>query len=290
MGVRSLGYIRLETAKLDAWREFGTDILGLMPVEGGDPNSLYYRMDHYPPRLVISPAGESKLTAVGFEVLNPKDLDQLVKAVEGTGTKVIAGTEEEAAERRVTGFAKFEDPGGTPVELFYGPVLDHVTVQTPLVSGFVTENMGMGHIVVSTSNAKASYDFYTDVLGFYERNTMTIPNMGRMWFLSPSARHHTLGIIGDFPGPMQLFHFMLETASIDDVGRALDRIAERNVPLMLTLGKHTNDHMVSFYVYTPDKFAVEFGFAGITVPEPETTYAITAPSFWGHKFQGPPPE
>jgi len=289
MGVRSLGYLRLETAKIEAWRSFGTDILGLMPVEGNDPSSLYYRMDYYPPRLVLAPGGESKLTAVGFEVLNPKDLDQVVKAVEATGTKVIAGTEEEAAERRVTGFAKFEDPGGTPVELFYGPVLDHVTVQTPLVSRFVTGDMGMGHLVVSTADAQASYDFYTEVLGFHERNTLNVPNMGKMWFLSPSPRHHTLGIFG-VPGPVQLFHFMLEAGDIDDVGRALDRVAEHEVPLMLTLGKHTNDHMTSFYVYTPDKFAVEYGWQGIRVPEPETTYEITQGSFWGHKFIGPPPQ
>ncbi|MFF1598872.1 hypothetical protein ACFVYV_15435 [Streptomyces mirabilis] len=32
-----------------------------------------------------------------------------------------------------TGFAKFNAPGGNPVELFYGTVLDHVPVHTPLV-------------------------------------------------------------------------------------------------------------------------------------------------------------
>ncbi len=33
----------------------------------------------------------------------------------------------------MTGFVRFDDPGGNPVELFYGPVLDHVPVQTPTV-------------------------------------------------------------------------------------------------------------------------------------------------------------
>ncbi len=34
MGVRSLGYLRLESTDLEAWKVFGGDFLGMMPVEG----------------------------------------------------------------------------------------------------------------------------------------------------------------------------------------------------------------------------------------------------------------
>ena len=36
MGVRSLGYLRLESTDLEAWKVFGGDFLGMMPVEGPD--------------------------------------------------------------------------------------------------------------------------------------------------------------------------------------------------------------------------------------------------------------
>lgn len=175
MGVRSLGYLRLESNDLDRWKTFGADFLGLMPVEGGDSESLSFRMDDYPARIVVSPGARSGMTALGFEVLDERELARLVADVEKAGIKVTAGTEAEAAERKVTGFVGFNDPGGNPVELFYGTVLDHVPVRTPLVSKFVTGDMGFGHAIVSAEDARATFDFYVGVLGFIERNTMSSP-------------------------------------------------------------------------------------------------------------------
>jgi 3,4-dihydroxy-9,10-secoandrosta-1,3,5(10)-triene-9,17-dione 4,5-dioxygenase len=282
MGIRSLGYVRLEAPDIAGWKVFGEDFLGLMRVEGNDPESLYFRVDHYPPRLVVSPAAEPALGAIGFEVLNERDLVQVVSAVENEGIKVTAGTEAECAERRVTGFAKFLDPGGNPVELFYGPVLDHVRVQTPLVSGFVTGDLGLGHVIVTAEDAKAEFDFYIRVLGFVERNTM-----GPTYFMGCNARHHTFGI-APRPGPGGLVHIMVEMNTIDDVGRALDRAGDLNIPMMQSLGKHTNDQMLSFYVYSPENYAIECGWDGLLVPEEEPTYAITEGALWGHKFTPPP--
>jgi 3,4-dihydroxy-9,10-secoandrosta-1,3,5(10)-triene-9,17-dione 4,5-dioxygenase len=286
MGVLSLGYLRLDATDIDGWKTFAGDFLGLMSVGDGDGETLRYRMDDYPPRLVICPGAESKMTAMGYEVLNERDLSHVVASVEGAGIKVSEGSAAECADRRVTAFVRFDDPGGNPVELFYGPILDHVPVQLPAVSSFVTGDMGMGHLIVTGEDGRALYDFYTGVLGFYERNTMG----GRertVWFLSSNDRHHTLGVTSA-PGPGRLLHLMVEAASLDDVGLALDRAAKLDVPLMNTLGKHTNDHMVSFYVYSPERYAIEFGFGGLRVPGEQPTYEITEGAFWGHKFSPPP--
>ncbi|MEV7890827.1 VOC family protein [Streptomyces sp. NPDC002817] len=286
MGVRSLGYLRLESNDLDKWKAFGADFLGLMPVEGGDSESLSFRMDDYPARIVVSPGAQPGMTALGFEVLDERQLALLVADVEKAGIKVTAGTEAEAAERRVTGFVKFNDPGGNPVELFYGAVLDHVPVRTPLVSKFVTGDMGFGHAIISAEDARTTFDFYVDVLGFIERNTMKSPG-GTTWFMGCNPRHHTLGVT-PMPGPGRLLHFMVEGATLDDVGLALDRAGKMEVPMMHSLGKHTNDHMVSFYVWSPENYAVEFGWNGLQVPEPVPVYEITDGAFWGHRFTPPP--
>ncbi|MFD7205514.1 VOC family protein [Streptomyces sp. NPDC059893] len=286
MGVRSLGYLRLESADLDGWKRFGGDFLGLMQAEGPDPDALYFRLDDYPSRITVSPGAQNAMTALGFEVLDEREFARLVAEVEKAGIKVTTGTEAEAAERRVTGFAKFNDPGGNPVEIFYGTVLDHIPVRTPLVSRFVTGDQGFGHAIVSAEDARASFDFYVNVLGFIERNTMKSPG-GTTWFLGCNSRHHTLGIT-PAPGPGKLLHFMVEAATLDDVGLALDRAAKYEVPMMHTLGKHTNDHMVSFYVWSPENYAVEFGWNGLQVPEPVPVYEITDGAFWGHRFTPPP--
>ena len=88
MPILSLGYLRLEATDLDAWKTFAGDFLGLMPVHADGDESLRYRMDHYPPRLVVSPGAEAKATAIGFEVLNERDLKRVAAAV-GEGSMCV---------------------------------------------------------------------------------------------------------------------------------------------------------------------------------------------------------
>jgi 3,4-dihydroxy-9,10-secoandrosta-1,3,5(10)-triene-9,17-dione 4,5-dioxygenase len=284
--ILSLGYLRLEATDLGAWKTFAGDFLGLMPVHADGDESLRYRMDHYPPRLVVSPGAEAKATAIGFEVLNERDLKRVVADVEEAGIKVTEGSDAEADERRVTGFVQFDDPGGNPIELFYGPILDHKPVVLPTVSSFVTGDMGMGHVIVTGEDGTALKDFYIDVLGFYERNTMG-GRQRTVWSRSSNDRHHSLGVTSA-PGRGKLIHLMLEAASFDDVGRALDRVEEYGINMMMSLGKHTNDEMTSFYVYSPELYAIEFGWGGLKVDGEQPTYEITSGEHWGHKFFPPP--
>ena len=43
--IRSLGYLRIESAAIGAWREFGTRILGLTEGRGPEGGALYLRME-----------------------------------------------------------------------------------------------------------------------------------------------------------------------------------------------------------------------------------------------------
>jgi len=284
MPVRSLGYIRWTTPQAEAWRDFATGILGLMAVSGPDPDSLYFRHDDRPYRLVVTP-GSAPQVSLGFEVTDDIELEVMGTALEYAGVEVVTGSEEEAASRRVTGLLKMEDPAGVPVELYHGPILDHVRLQTPLVSGFVTGAQGMGHVVLGIEELEPSVDFYRRALGFFRRNTMRMDlgatQMG-IHFLGCNQRHHTLGLV-NMPMPGNLVHLMIEAVDLDDVGLAYDRCHEAKVPIAMTLGRHTNDHMVSFYCLSPDGVMVEFGWGGLAVEEPDTTYEITKGSLWGHK-------
>jgi 3,4-dihydroxy-9,10-secoandrosta-1,3,5(10)-triene-9,17-dione 4,5-dioxygenase len=296
MPVRSLGYLRIGTEDIEGWRRFGVEFLGLMLVEGDNPDSLYFRIDDYPARLVVSPAPQARVEAIGLQVNGPEELQALAAAVEATGTKVSRLDAAECHERRLTDAVRFDDPGGNPLELWYGPALPHKPAVLRKVSGFVTGSQGMGHVVVTAADERAAYDFYTGTLGFRPRNTMRLPaapgedgtpRFDTLWFLGCNSRHHTVGLL-PIPGPGRLIHFMLESATLDDVGRAWDRVERLDVPVMQTLGRHTNDHMVSFYVLSPDGFAVEFGYDGLRVTEDEPVYEITAGAFWGHKFVNAP--
>lgn len=288
MPIRSLGYLRLRSGEIDAWRTFATDVLGLMLVDGAVPDALHLRIDDRPPRLVVTPAAGNGIDALGFEVADRRELAQVVDVVKAAGVDVTDGTEEEAAQRRVEALVRFQDPHGLPIEVYFSPILDHVRLDTPLVSGFVTGAMGMGHVVVAAPDLQASFQFWTEVLGFRHRDSMRVP-MGpgesmAIRFLGCNPRHHTVALMeSDYPG--DLVHFMLEVATIDDVGLLLDRCADHGVTLQASLGRHTNDRVLSAYLVGPGGVAVEVGTGGVRVDDATwTTDEITQVSFWGHRF------
>ncbi len=63
----TLGYLRIESADVAAWREFGVRVLGMVEGRGPDPDALYLRMDDFPARLVIVPGERDRLLASGWE-------------------------------------------------------------------------------------------------------------------------------------------------------------------------------------------------------------------------------
>ncbi|HLZ84533.1 MAG TPA: VOC family protein, partial [Caulobacteraceae bacterium] len=84
--------------------------------------------------------------------------------------------------------------------------------------------------------------------------------------------------------PRRLHHFMLQVPTLDAVGFALERAAAAEATITASLGKHTNDHMVSFYARTPSGFEVEFGFGAREVDD--ATWRVTRHdkgSSWGHR-------
>jgi 3,4-dihydroxy-9,10-secoandrosta-1,3,5(10)-triene-9,17-dione 4,5-dioxygenase len=296
-GIRSLGYLRIESADVGAWREFGVRALGMVEGRGPEAGALYLRMDDFPARLVIVPGERDRLLASGWEVPGDRDLAQVGRALEEAGVAVKAGTAAELAERRVAQLLRFDDPAGNTLEVFSGAALESRPAVSPYGNRFVTGSLGLGHVVLPVSDGESALRFYTEVLGFRLRDSMRMaPELfGRpaggppLWmrFLGCNARHHSLAL-APFPAESGVVHLMTEVASLDDVGRAMDRCARRGAPPSATLGRHANDRMVSFYVRTPGGFDIEYGTDGMLVDEATwVSRETTAISLWGHQWGSP---
>jgi len=77
---------------------------------------------------------------------------------------------------------------------------------------------------------------------------------------------------------------MLEVEQFTDVGRALDIVNDKKLTLAMSLGRHTNDMMTSFYVRTPSGFEIGYGTGGLLVDEENWEFeTYDAMSFWGHR-------
>ncbi len=291
--VRSLGYLRIETADVGAWREFGTSVLGMTEGRGPDQSALYLRMDNFPARLVVLPGSRERLLCSGWEVTDAAAFAAVARALDAAGVAVKAGDDATLADRRVGQLLSFDDPSGNGVEVFCGAALEHRPAVGRYATDFVTGDQGMGHVVLPVTDDSATLDFYTDVLGFRLRDSMRMPGefFGRpagstvwMRFLGCCPRHHSLAL-APMAAPAGIVHLMVEVGSLDEVGRALDRCERRGAVVSSTLGRHANDLMVSFYVQTPGGFDIEYGFDGLRVADSSwVTRETTAVSLWGHKF------
>ncbi|WP_046302109.1 biphenyl-2,3-diol 1,2-dioxygenase [Mycobacterium sp. UM_Kg27] len=289
--IKSLGYVTVQATDIEKWRHFAFGVLGFAEGSGPNPDSLYLRMDERTARIVVSPGDTDKITTIGWEVRDHADLQTVAHSLAAAGVSYRQLSLAEADIRRVEEAIAFEDPAGTSLEVFHGPVLDHSPVITPFGAKFVTGDQGLGHVVLPALDVAGLFEFYTEVLGFKSRGAFRVPvppEFGpvRVRFLGVNERHHSLALcpaatLRD-PG---LIHLMVEVDSLDSVGQALDRVAKDGFQLSSTLGRHTNDKMVSFYVRAPGDWDIEFGTDGMRVDDTHyTAEEITADSYWGHRW------
>ncbi|CKI43543.1 VOC family protein [Mycolicibacterium smegmatis] len=294
MSIKSLGYLRIEATDVAAWREYGLKVLGMVEGKGNTDGALYLRMDEFPARLVIVPGEHDRLQVSGWEAANAAELQDIRSRLDAAGTPFKEGTSAELAERRVDEMIVFDDPSGNTLEVFHGVALEHRRVVSPYGHKFVTEEQGLGHVVLTTKDDRETLHFYRDILGFSLRDSMKLPPqlVGRpadgepAWlrFLGVNPRHHSLAFM---PGqtPSGIVHLMVEVENSDDVGLCLDRALRRKVKMSATLGRHVNDKMLSFYMKTPGGFDIEFGCEGLEVDDENwVARESTAVSLWGHDF------
>jgi 3,4-dihydroxy-9,10-secoandrosta-1,3,5(10)-triene-9,17-dione 4,5-dioxygenase len=294
--LKSLGYITVSTNDIDRWRHFAFDVLGFAQGKGSDPSALYLRMDERAARIAVVPGETERVLTIGWEVRDHAALQRVKATLDGAGVAFKQLSLDEAEERRVEEVITFEDPAGHTLEVFHGPVLDHSPVITPFGAKFVTGDQGLGHVVVPAMDPNGLFDFYTELLGFRSRGAFRVPlpkEFGpvRVRFLGINERHHSLAIVpaAHLRDP-RVVHVMVEVDTLDAVGQALDRVNAEGFQLSSTLGRHTNDKMISFYVRAPGDWDIEFGTDGMRVDETYyTAEEITADSYWGHQWVGEMP-
>lgn len=107
--------------------------------------------------------------------------------------------------------------------------------------------------------------FDRNVLGFRLSDYITRPLQAVGMHVNP--RHHSLALIEGKPGDHPFHHVMVEYNHLDDVGRLYDMALQREGLIRTTLGRHSNDHMLSFYSQTPGGFLIETGWGGRLIPD-----------------------
>jgi 2,3-dihydroxybiphenyl 1,2-dioxygenase len=277
--IKCLGYVGVLATDLGAWRSFAAGLLGMQVQTAGA--GLGLRMDDKAHRFLVHQSDRNGAAYFGWEVESAAELSSAADHLEAHGVRVQLAQPADTEIRRVADLLWFEDPLGNRIELFYGLAGAEQPFQPGRPSsGFRTGALGLGHAVLTVPRMDQVLPFYRDVLGFRLSDYAAKPF--HAVFLHVNARHHSLALIET--GQAGLHHVMVEAVSMDDVGKAYDAALERQ-SVGVTLGRHTNDHMLSFYAWSPSRFLVEYGWGGRSVDDDTWTVQemVNGPSLWGHE-------
>jgi 2,3-dihydroxybiphenyl 1,2-dioxygenase len=291
-GAVSLGYLVVESRRLERWKVFLRDGLGLH-LAASDGRSLAFRMDGHARRLIVKQGPAEDVAAIGLQLRDAAALQTALDRLKLRRIETEDGSEAEAALRGVQRFLRVKGPKGLPVELFVGARTSAEPLDM-LASGFVTGAGGMGHVAMTTRKPEAARGFWREIFDarlsdeIVERLAGVTLDIG---FLRLNERHHSVALatvrgLRLDPIRTRVQHFNLLAASLEDVASACRRCKALGFEMAHEIGQHPNDKEISFYVLSPSGFEVELGCEALTVDEtswqPNTYQGI---SLWGHQPQ-----
>lgn len=282
--VTQLGYLGIGAKDLGAWRGYAEQVMGVSVTGREADGTTLLRMDGHHHRFALHEDERDDILYVGWETDSAADVDAIGARLEAAGVEVAAGTRQDRERRRVQGLITFKDPDGYDCEVFHGPE----TAPSPFKStkgdtAFVAGDQGLGHLVLAASNLERSMSFYTDLLGMKVSDYVTSAPL-KLGFLHCNARHHSIAFAEVPRARKRINHFMLQLDTMDAVGRTYDAVQDGAAPLLVTLGRHSNDEMVSFYMANPSQFGVEYGWGAREVDDScWQVEEYETGSLWGHK-------
>ncbi len=289
MAVSRLGALAFDVTDIPAWRKILVGILGMEErPRASESDPVLIRFDELEHRIALHPGETDGIRLITWEVDTPEELRDLAARVTAYGIEVEWREHGDNATRDWNESFTFLDPEGFATEIRYGATWDHNEFRpSGVVSGFVTGDMGLGHLVVICKDYAGTVDFYLNVLGF-KLSDYIVWDGADATFFHCNGRHHSLALMNECFGQKggDFNHFMVEVKDLDDTGRAYDRITKDGVPLRMDFGRHTNDGMTSFYVRTPSGFAIEVGNGGIVIDDDWEVKTWRAPMRWGHELVG----
>lgn len=290
VAVQSLGYVVIETTDLAKWDSFLQHIVGAMPGGTGADGAALYRLDDRAARFRVQRGRKDRFAIAGWELSDASAFDSMVAALRSAGRDIVVG---DAESRGVAALASAEDPAGNRFEIFHGAARTASTFVSPAgVSGFVAGDIGMGHVVYGTLAYAECHDFYRNVMGFGDTDLPEIeagppgsPKIGVAFMHAATGRHHSVALIEMPANDAGCVHVMVEAKERADVDAAYARTLAASVPVSATLGQHSNDEVISFYMQSPAGFDLEFGWDGLIVdPDTWVPTAHTEVSKWGHEW------
>lgn len=291
-GQVGMGYVVVESERLDDWRRLLKQGLGLH-LESESPAELAFRIDAHCRRFVVNRGGAEDVVAVGWQVRSQDALTEILRRLQSRGIAVEDGDEALAAARGVRTLKRLKGPKGLTLELFTDALSSDAPLRM-LSRGFVTGDSGMGHIALTTRLPTKVCRFWQEIFDARLSDRIAQPMSGTILdvsFLRLNERHHSVAIAATRglrvdPIRTQIQHVNMQVADFADLSAAYARCRDLGYEIAHEIGQHPNDLELSFYVTTPSGFEIELGWDALCVDEAAWKPArYGAISLWGHRPQ-----
>jgi 2,3-dihydroxy-p-cumate/2,3-dihydroxybenzoate 3,4-dioxygenase len=267
INLHDIRYLRIGTSDLDAAIAFATDIVGLQ-LAAREGKAAYFRSDKVAVRgdtrdhTLVYFEGDPADHTIGFDLLDPNDLDAVGAELERAGQPVHFGTAAECEQRRTKAFIASTDPSGNKIEILARPFYSGIRYFPGRDAGIT----GFSHIGLYSTDAARDTKFWTTIC-----NARVSDMLGESSFLRIDTVHHSVVLFPSTrPGVQHINH---QVEDIDDVMRSYYFLRERGIKIVYGPGRHPISTAMMVYFEGPDRMTYEYS-VGVKhiLPEQEATH------------------
>ena len=276
---RRLGYVALNVSDIGRSLEFYEGRLGLQRAGEASNGEHLLRCSRRHHDVVLHQAGEVGLRRIGWEM---EDADNVARARDLYRSLGIAPVDVEAEEGARLGvhdaFRVSEPHTGATFEYFHS----FEAAPDPYIAT-VAKIERLGHVVLSVADHAAAEKFFLETLNFPASDHID----GAVTFMRcfPNRLHHSLGLSNGRANRLHHVNFMV--TDVDDIGKALWRMKNNDVPIVFGPGRHPPSDSMFLYFLDPDGMTLEYSFGMEEFPEVDARpprrmpLGIESIDYWG---------
>ncbi len=260
---KKLGYVALNVTDLARSTAFYRDTLGLQPVENeragaGEPQFFRCDWDHH--NIMLFEGAAPGLKRIGFEMESAAELERLFALLKSRSADVWEVPPAESMRFHQRRSIRLREPHTGATFEFY----DHMGEfgGQPYVPT-VAKIQRLGHIVLRTPAYAEAIKFFTEALNFQISDVIEDAVTFTRCF--PNPFHHSLGIGNGKTRGLHHVNFMV--TEVDDIGRAIWRFNQAQVPVVNGPGRHPPSGSMFLYFLDPDGLTLEYSFGMEEFPE-----------------------
>lgn len=256
---RRLGYVALNVSDMTKSENFYTNLLGLQSAGESLNGERLLRCSRRHHDVILHQGAAPGLRRVGWQMEDAENAANIRRHLEGLSIKTFdVAVDEQAALGVENAFRITEPNSGATFEYFSSfeePAEPYVHT--------VTKIERLGHVVLNVKNHSKAEKFFMEELNFRASDRIE----GAVTFMRcfPNPLHHSLGLSNG--GKNALHHVNFMVTDVDDIGKALWRMKNNDVPIVFGPGRHPPSDSMFLYFLDPDGITVEYSFGMEEFPE-----------------------